>query len=291
MLYVNNEKIEQSDIDAEIRRLRPEYEKVFFADTDDEAAEYDRQLADWSRQNVIERVIFTQAARREITDVTDDDIRKEYDDLIAKHGTKERLFESVGLSPDDEQSLLLDISDQLKVARLTERITSDAPLPTEERIRKYYDENIDRFTTAPTVCASHIVKYLTPNCNPTQIEQQMNDILWQVRNNNNFDELALKQSDCPERAGDLGCFPKGRMVPEFEDVVFAMEPGDISDVFRTPFGFHIARVTDKHPESVAAFDSVRQTIRDELVEGSKQHQLEMFVDAEKEKALIEIRQD
>jgi peptidyl-prolyl cis-trans isomerase C len=137
------------------------------------------------------------------------------------------------------------------------------------------------------VRAAHIIKHVSPESDPDKAKDEMHQILWEVRNKNNFDELAMKNSDCPENAGDLGFFGKGQMVPEFEDVVFAMNVGEISDVFQTPFGFHIAKLNEKRPSSVCPFDDVSESIETELFEQVKQELIEKFIDAQKAKATIE----
>ncbi len=61
-----------------------------------------------------------------------------------------------------------------------------------------------------------------------------------------FAELARKNSDCPSGAegGDLGQFPRGAMVPEFDKAAFALEPGQVSDVIETAFGYHLIQRTE-----------------------------------------------
>jgi peptidyl-prolyl cis-trans isomerase C len=75
-----------------------------------------------------------------------------------------------------------------------------------------------------------------------------------------FAEVAERHSDCKGNGGDLGCFPRGAMVEEFDQVVFAMQPGQCSPIFRTPFGFHIAEVRSKEPGALMDLGELRPII-------------------------------
>ncbi|MCP5109272.1 MAG: peptidylprolyl isomerase, partial [bacterium] len=99
-------------------------------------------------------------------------------------------------------------------------------------------------------------------------------------------ELADSISDCPGGGGDLGYFPRGDMVPEFDEVVFAMEPGQTSGIFRTVFGFHIARVYDRKPEGVRRLEEVRDQISASLLKKKQDRALENFLDRLRAKADI-----
>ena len=83
-----------------------------------------------------------------------------------------------------------------------------------------------------TVRAAHIVRH----AQGTVIElheatEAMQGVLAQIRGGTPFETLARQYSDCPDDGGDLGYFPRGAMVPEFEEVVFQLEPGEMSGVF------------------------------------------------------------
>lgn len=71
-------------------------------------------------------------------------------------------------------------------------------------------------------------------------------ILEELKKGANFAELAKKYSECPsrKRGGDLGWFGKGKMVPEFEKAAFSLKKGDLSDIVKTQFGYHVIKVTD-----------------------------------------------
>ncbi|QQR90004.1 MAG: peptidyl-prolyl cis-trans isomerase [Myxococcales bacterium] len=76
-------------------------------------------------------------------------------------------------------------------------------------------------------------------------KSQIEQLKTQVDQGSDFAELAKQHSDCPsgQEGGDLGEFGRGQMVPEFEDTAFALDVGATSDVFETPFGFHIVQRT------------------------------------------------
>ena len=180
-----------------------------------------------------------------------------------------------------------DIEQRLRLERLLAKVNDEAGEPSENDIRTYYESHIDKFTFPETVRASHIVKHITPDVEPEQARQELDKVLIELENGADFIELAQKHSDCPDRGGDLGFFARGQMVERFEDVVFDMQIGDISDVFETEFGIHIATVTDKKPSVPCPIEDVQDVVVRELKQEMQQKTIEKFVDAEKEKAIIE----
>jgi parvulin-like peptidyl-prolyl isomerase len=276
MLYVNGEKIGEEAIGAEEEKLRPDYERVF---ADKPQAERQKQLYEWSRENVIEAVLLRQAASKDKKDIPSEVVDKAYEQFIKHNGDEIA----------DEKQVRAEIAQQLRLDRLIKKVTAGAKEPSEKDIRRYYDKNSDRFIIGELVRASHIVKHHKPDIDGDEMKGRMQQILSELRNGADFAEMARKHSDCPENGGDLGYFARGRMVAEFENVVFTMEPGQISDVFRTDFGYHIATVTDKKPATPCPLEDVREVIMRELTTQARQKALEKFIDAQKVKAVIEDR--
>lgn len=273
-LYVNGEKIDEKHIQAEVEKLRPDYERVF---ADKPADERQKQLYEWSRENVIEAVLLRQAARKGQNEIPSEAVDKAYEQFVKQNGDKS----------ENEKQVRAEIAQQLCLERLIKKVTAGAKEPLEKDIRRYYDKNADRFTIGESVRTSHIVKHHKSDVDSDDTKSRMQKILNELRNEADFGQMARKHSDCSENGGDLGYFGRGRMVAEFEDVVFAMEPGQISDVFKTEFGYHIAMVTDKKPAMPCPLEDVREVIVRELTAQARQKALEKFIDAQKAKAVIE----
>ncbi len=282
--YVNGEAIDDKDIHGEAEKLRPRYEQVF---ADMPAEEREGQLQEWSRENVVEAVLMRQAAAREVPSPPQEVVERAYEHLLAQAGGKDAFFENTGLPPDQEDRIRRDLARRLQMERLIARITEAVPEPTDKEITRYYEQHRDRFTVPEMVRAAHIVKHPTPATDPQQVETEMRQILDQLQAGADFAKMAAEHSDCPDNGGDLGFFARGQMVEAFDAVVFDMQPGEISDVFRTEYGFHIATVLERRPAIPCPLDEVRPVIVKELTEAARQRALEQFVDAEKAKATIE----
>ena len=286
-LYINGEKIDEKEIQEEFDKLRPQYDQVVNSQT---LEEHLGQLYEWSRENIIERVLLRQAARNEPEEIPADGIEKVYQELIKQNEGKEKLFEQIeGPEDNKEQLIRQNIEYDMRLERLLKKVTDRIPEPSEQDVREYYEQNSKRFTNPETIRVSHIVKRPTSEPEVIKTQEQMQQILAQLREKANFAELAQQHSDCPENGGDLGYFARGQMVQEFEDVVFNLQAGEISNIFQTDFGFHIAKLIDRRPPSPCTFAEVRESIVEELKQQQSQKSIEDFVDKEKAKATIEER--
>jgi len=133
----------------------------------------------------------------------------------------------------------------------------------DDEIQYYYDTNIDEFKHPESIRARHIL---------FENEEKAKKILKKVKSGADFAEMAKRHSTGPTRdkGGDLGYFERGKMVPEFEEVAFALGVGEISDVVKTKFGYHIIKVEDKKEAYVDEFDAVKEKIKKKLlIEGAK----------------------
>jgi len=147
---------------------------------------------------------------------------------------------------------------------------------TPQEIESYYNQNVQQFQQPEQVRASHIL-LKTEGKDEAAVRKQAEDILKQAKAPGaDFAALAKKYSEddgSKVNGGDLDYFGKGRMVPEFEQAAFALQPGQISDLVKSQFGFHIIKVVDKKPASTRTLDEMRTQIQEQLTAQRVEQQL------------------
>ncbi len=216
----------------------------------------DRMLPMLQRQaleNLINRQLLQQAAAQAGVEVTpeavDERIAKISEQFTSPEVLKERLT-AAGVS---EESFRRQITEALKIEKLLEE-RSPVPGVTEVEIEEFYTANPDNFQEPEQVQAAHILIAVGPEDTEEQKEEkrrQLDEIKEKIEDDDaEFAEMAKEHSTCPSASsgGDLGTFGRGQMVPEFEEVAFALKPGELSDIVETQFGYHLIKV-DEHKEA------------------------------------------
>jgi peptidyl-prolyl cis-trans isomerase D len=133
-------------------------------------------------------------------------------------------------------------------------------------IERAYNANIEQYSTPEQIRASHVL-LKTEGKDDAAVKTRAEELLKQARAGADFADLAKKNSEdegSAKNGGDLDYFRRGRMVPEFEQVAFSLEPGQISDPVKTSFGYHIIKLVDKKPGTTRPLAEVRQQISDQL---------------------------
>jgi peptidyl-prolyl cis-trans isomerase C len=129
---------------------------------------------------------------------------------------------------------------------------------TEAAMRKVYDEAIGQMKKEPEVRARHIL---------VETEDEAKAVLADLKKGTDFAELAKAKSKDPGSAdgGDLGYFTKDQMVPEFSEVAFKLDKGQLSEPVKTQFGWHVLKVEDKRKKEAPTFDKVKDQLETYVV--------------------------
>lgn len=143
---------------------------------------------------------------------------------------------------------------------------------TDAEVDRYYQEHRSEFTEAEQACASHIlvqVRSETQNEGHPEAEARRiaEGLLAKVKAGGDFAALAKASSEdkgSRQNGGELGCFPRGRMVPEFDEAAFALGEGQTSELVKSSYGYHIIRVASRKAETVPPLGAVKDRITQTL---------------------------
>lgn len=155
---------------------------------------------------------------------------------------------------------------------------------SDDEVKQYYDSHKDEFKTQEMVKARHILVIVENSASEDEKKKAKDKAemyLKKIKDGEDFAKLAAEVSDDPgskAKGGDLGFFPKGRMVKPFEDAAFALKPGETSGIVETQFGFHIIKAEDRKDSTVESFDVVKERIRQKLSQDRTRKELTDFID-------------
>jgi len=164
---------------------------------------------------------------------------------------------------------------------------------SEQEAKDFYNKNKNRFSQPEMARARHILimsKEGEAKADRARKREKMVQIKKELKGGADFAALAGRFSECPSKAqgGDLGAFGRGQMVKPFEKAVFAMMPGDVSDIVETEFGFHLIKLEEKKPARTVEFAEAKEQISSFLVQEKMNENVEAFLAEVRTKADIKI---
>lgn len=263
-LVVNGETIDEELIREEVNLTRPRYEEM--VDGLDSVSK-EIQLWDWSKETVIERTLLRQEALKDPEPLSPEVI--------------EEALKSLPAAGDDVRE---QVETRLRLERFMQKLTAKVQPPKHKDTGDYYKKYKEQFFLPETIRAAHIVKNVDEKTDEQTALAAMRQAEAELDSGVVFEEVANRYSDCAGNGGDLGYFPRGEMVDEFDRMAFALAPGEKSGIFRTGFGFHIAKCYDKKPAGYRNLSDVRQDIERMLHHEKQERALEQYVDGLKAKA-------
>jgi peptidyl-prolyl cis-trans isomerase D len=174
---------------------------------------------------------------------------------------------------------------KVRFITLTPQLFATAVSVTDREIERYYQQNSGRYESPEQVDASHILFKVGPEVDEEAVRKKAEAVLAEAKAGADFAELARKNSEdtSSENGGSLGLFGRGQMVPEFEAAAFALQEGQISDLVRTTYGFHIIKLNRKQAPFVRPLDAVKDEIRNTITQEKARDAMDRAVDSASEK--------
>ena len=248
----------------------------------------DQSIINALKNNVLKQMINSellyQEAAKEKIKITDSEINAEIDKIKESFPSQEEFDNVLKSNNLTINELKDDIQRNLMITSILDKSRSNI-IVTDEELKQYYTENKESFFEEEKIHARHIL---------LETEEEALNIIQQLKEGIvDFAELAKENSIGPSASngGDLGFFSRGQMVKEFEDAAFALQPGEISGVVKTQFGFHVIKVEERKEAHQSTFEESKEQINNLLKNQKENEAITQLISRLNENADITINYD
>jgi peptidyl-prolyl cis-trans isomerase C/foldase protein PrsA len=273
---VNGEVLSRAEFEQELWRELASSETA--QRTPEEVEPFKRTLLD----TYIHRMLLLQAARKNNITVTPEEVDRGVLRLSGDYpaGNFNEVLAQGQLSMAE---LRAREASRLTIEKLFAHHVYSRVAVTEEELRAYYSEHEATFHEPEQVHAAQIVVKGLDEARRLQA---------QLKSGKKFADLARRYSLSADGkvGGDLGFFPRGQMPPAFDEVVFKLGVGQVSDVVSTEYGYHLFRVLEKRPARKREFAEVRQAVEAKLLEQKRSEAQDAFEKELREKAQVQVNE-
>jgi peptidyl-prolyl cis-trans isomerase C len=244
-------------------------------------------------ESLIRREILYQESKKSGIKVDQDAVTGEMDALRKQFFTTAEYKNELMRRGLTEDTLRSRLEQNLTVQQYVERQFASKVVVSDNDMVSYYESHLEIFKQPLQVAASHILIQTDPKWEESRKQEarrKAEQILKSLKKGQDFAALAREQSDGPTRTsgGDLGYIKMGQLDKPLENAVFSLKPGEISDVVETSYGFHLFKVTDRKPETVLAYEKVKEKIRQFLRDEKAKQEADLRAKSLREKAAVEI---
>lgn len=287
---VNDDIITSQDLAKEIKQMAREANRKEPTSAEDIA-----KLRTVAVNRLVERRLVDQKIRELDIKVTEEEVRQSIEEVKKQNNmSQEKLVDALagqGLTFDQYKA---QIREQLERLRLmSQEVKAKVQVTVKEEL-EYYQANRGKFGEQELYRARHILFKVPPDASEAALEKiraKVAVVLTEARLGEIFENLAKKYSDDPNVStdgGDLGTFRKGELLPEMEEVVLKLNPGEISEPVRSKSGFHIIKLEKKFLGDIKPFDDVKAEVEASLYKQKSEARFTQWVSELKKNAAIEI---
>lgn len=255
---VDGDVILMSEYERRAKPLIEEYEKFLTGpDKEIRIKEFKEKILD---QMIDEKVLIHEAKKMNIR-VTGKEIQDGIEEIKKRFATEEEYNQELAKQGLSGKKFEEQVKEQLMVIKLIDQeVKAKVVPPTDIEIEDFYKQNESEMVEPEQVRVRHILIKVGENTDKNQALKKIRDILKEAKEGKtSFSELAKKYSEdaSAPRGGDIGFFIRGQMVRKFEEVAFALNVGQISDVVETEYGYHIIQCIEKKAAEKKSLEEIR----------------------------------
>ncbi len=252
----------------------------------------EQQLVEMGTGRVIDRKLLAQEATRRGIKPNEQRVEANLGEIVKQAGGREALDKFLATGGTDYAALKQIITESDLAQSLIETQIEPKVQVTEDDISSFYKEHPDMFEVPEQVRARHILFKVAEDADEATVKAAHDKAVAAHKRavaGEDFAKLAEELSEGPSapKGGDLGFFTHDQMVPAFANAAFALQPGQISDVVRSRFGFHVIKVEDRKPAGTRSLEEVHDRLKGVVVQSKTGEAVGTLLDQLRKSADIE----
>lgn len=289
LLRVNGRNIPEAAVLNELQRLLEFYSQHF---SRAELGMHADELLVKAKEHAVGTQLLIEEIKRRHVEVPEPEIEKTVSGLLQQAGGEAKFIEILAKQGMSLEQFRASVKAGKQLDHLVRRITSAVPECTDDELREYYETHSNRYATPDQALVRHILirPPETGDAGRGAIRNHLLDLRHRVMEGEDFAELAAQHSECSsgkETGGSLGWVVEGTTLPQFDNIIFGMDVGELSDVVETPLGMHIVEKMDELHGEPMPFEEVKERIRELLMHERRGKVLSDYVAKLRESAVIE----
>lgn len=250
------------------------------------------QVKEQSLELLINQEVLYQVAKNAGYSADEALVQQQLEQLKAQSGGEEQFQQGLAQRNMSLQELKKDLRKRVVWQQYLEKEFETKIDIGDADAKVFYEENPDYFTEQEQVETKHIIIQVdedAPEDKVAEARKKIEEVQEELERGGDFEELAREYSEGPSSkdGGSLGFIQRGQMVPPFEKTAFSLGTGEVSDIIRTQFGFHIVKVTERKEEQLSPFEEVKSDIVNHLKTVRMDEEVQVLLEKKKKEMDIE----
>ncbi|MDD4878893.1 MAG: peptidylprolyl isomerase [Candidatus Omnitrophica bacterium] len=288
LAIVNDDVVTETDLDTALGSSIEELKKEFSGDELKEKTEEVRK--EFLNQMIEEKLILQEAKKYKI-DVDDFEVEQRLKDVKSRFPSEDAFYAEIERSGVSTEVLKKRYKENIMMSKLVNQQVREKIVVTPTEIENYYKKHSEELKAPESAHLFGIVIRFEEGSTEEAVKQKADDVVKLARDGRDFGELAkvYSQGAKAQEGGDFGFVEKGQMREDFEKVIFALKPGEISDPVKTDTGYFIFKVEEKKEGYVLPLQEARPGIEDMIYREKAQKRYQDWIEKLKRDAFIQVK--
>lgn len=254
--------------------------------------QYEAQVKAEVLDDMIDRELISQQSLKQGIKIAQEEIDKEIDEIRQRYSDPQQFENVLAQMRLSETELRSQIAERAAIRAYVNQEIGSKITVSDADTKNFFDTHPELFQRPEEVRARHILIKVAADADEktrAAAHAKIQALKKRADGGEDFSQLAKDNSEdsSADEGGDLGFFPRGRMVEPFETAAFGLQKDQVSDVVETQFGYHLIQVTDRHEARALAYDDVKTRINANLRNEKVGEQLKSHLETLRKDAKIE----